>query len=67
MGTFWKSSMRDNAKNGTILGLFLGICIIFGVQIYDFITSIFPHASNFGLKMGILVAALIIGFAIDKW
>jgi hypothetical protein len=67
MGNFWKSSMRDNAKNGTILGLFLGICIIFGVQIYGFIVSIFPHASPLALKAGILVVALIIGYIIDKW
>lgn len=66
-GKFWKSSLKDKTKNGTLLGLLMGLFLLFGSQIYGFIESLFPNTSSFGLKISILVVFTIIGYAIDKW
>ena len=67
MTSFWKSSIRDNAKNGTVLGLVFGFAIIFGTQIHNFISSLVPSVSNLLLNIYILIAAGIIGYIIDRW
>ena len=64
---FWKSSLKDNAKNGTVLGAVFGFAIIFGNQIYNFISSILPNTGSFTLKIYILIAAAILGYSLDKW
>jgi len=74
MSTFWKASMRDKVKNGTVLGLLFGILIASSdiSWIQSIVTStvdIIPTEYHFEYISYVTFALLgmISGYIIDKY
>ncbi len=71
MASFWKSSLRDKARNGTFLGMLAGLFIWQGANIYTFIIENFPSAwyylGEWSLPIYLIVGFGLIGFIIDKY
>lgn len=71
MSKFWKSSIKDTAKNGTFLGIFMGLAVIFGERIFNFIANNMPKDwflfGNCTPQVYIVIAFAILGFIFDKW
>lgn len=67
---FWKSSLKDKAKNGLVAGGIAGALIYFGAEIKTFALMNIPSKWLLGdisiLGYFIVIGALA-GYIIDKW
>lgn len=73
MASFWKSSTRDKALNGTLIGGLLGLAVVFAEKVVNFATEKIPtdwiliDNASLNISMYIVGAGLLLGFIADKW
>jgi len=69
--TFWKSSLRDKVRNGTVLGALAGLFIWQGANIYTFLIENFPSAylylGEFSLPIYLIAFGALVGYIVDKY
>ncbi len=68
---FWKSSLKDTAKNGTVVGGLMGLFIVIGDTIVKSLKDILPSSwlilGDLSVPIYIILVSVIVGYAIDKW
>jgi len=69
---FWKASMKDKVKNGTVFGTLFGASIIWGGGIYEWLLTVIPadwqtFAGDLSAPLIILLAGTMIGYLIDRY
>ncbi len=72
MGSFWKSSIKDTAKNGTVLGGIMGAFVVWGDKVYNWIIQVIPDAwttfaGDWSIPLIIIGIGIAIGYAVDKY
>jgi len=71
MTKFWKSSLKDKAKNGLIIGSLMGLSVVFGERIFNLIANNMPKEwfffGDITPQIFIIILFAIIGFIVDKW
>lgn len=69
--TFWKSSTRDKVKNGLVVGGLMGLAVVFGERIFNFIANTMPKDwflfGNITPQIYIVILFIVIGYIVDKW
>lgn len=69
--TFWKSSIKDNVKNGTVLGGLMGVGIVCGERIMNYLGNNFPkdymYLGDYSVMVYLILVGLLAGYVIDKY
>jgi len=69
--SFWKSSIRDKARNGFVVGALMGLAVVFGEWIFNFIANTMPKDwflfGNCSPQVYIVLLFGIIGLIVDKY
>ena len=69
--TFWKSSARDKVKNGVVVGGLMGLAVVFGERIFNFIANSMPKEwflfGNTTPQIYIVILFAVMGYIVDKW
>jgi len=71
MSNIWKSSLKDKAKNGLVIGAVMGLAVVFGERIFNFLANNMPKDwfffGNITPQVFIVILFAIIGYIVDKW
>jgi predicted acylesterase/phospholipase RssA len=71
MSNFWRSSTKDKVKNGFFAGGLMGLAVVFGERIFNFIANIMPNNwflfGDITPQIFIVIAFAILGFIFDKY
>jgi len=71
MTNFWKSSIKDKAKNGMFVGGAVGFLIWQGTNIYTFLLENIPstwyYLGEWSLPVYLILAGMLTGYIIDKY
>lgn len=69
MANMWRKT-GDNLKNGTYFGALMGIGIVFGERIMNFLGNNFPkdwmYLGNLSVPIYLIIALAITGYFIDR-
>jgi len=69
MASMWRKT-GDNLKNGTILGALMGIGIVFGEKIINWLTKILPenwlYLGDWSVPIYIILLSAIVGYFVDR-
>ncbi len=71
MTKFWKSGLKDTAKNGAFVGGIMGLFIVIGDKVVATVENIIPInwliLNDLSVSVYIILAGIVLGYIIDKW